>query len=146
MPGSRPRWHDEDLDALLERIGAVPVDPHEDDDKLDLDAILRFRRAGTLGEALATLRGSWSRQMLATIGDDALAPRLPAGDLACIDPTLPHDDGRVVAVVSGEQIVARYLIEDDGGRWLATEAGERIPLDDGLTVLGVVVWGRHSLR
>ena len=55
------------------------------------------------------------------IADDAMAPRVRAGDYIWIDPDEPAADGRLVAVrdpARGGEIVVRRLVERDGRRTL----------------------------
>ena len=55
------------------------------------------------------------------VADDAMAPRVRAGDYIWIDPDEPAVDGRLVAVrdpARGGEIVVRLLVERDGRRTL----------------------------
>ena len=82
------------------------------------------------------------------IADDAMAPRVRAGDYVWIDPDEPAGDGRLVAVRcpgrGGETVVRLLLVERDGRRTLrALDA--RIPertVDAGneTDIRGVVVF------
>ena len=55
------------------------------------------------------------------IAEDAMAPRVRAGDYVWIDPDEPAADGRLVAVrdpARGGETVVRLLVERDGCRTL----------------------------
>jgi len=55
------------------------------------------------------------------IADDAMAPRVRAGDYVWVDPDEPAADGRFVAVRDpgrGGETVVRRLVERDGRRFL----------------------------
>ena len=81
------------------------------------------------------------------IADDAMAPRVRAGDYVWIDPDEPAVDGRFVAVRDpgrGGETVVRLLIERDGRRVLRA-FDERCPertVDAGneTDIRGVVVF------
>ena len=81
------------------------------------------------------------------IADDAMAPRVRAGDYVWIDPDEPAVDGRFVAVRDpgrGGETVVRLLIERDGRRVLRA-LDERCPertVDAGneTDIRGVVVF------
>ena len=63
------------------------------------------------------------------IADDAMAPRVRAGDYIWIDPDEPAADGRLVAVrdpARGGETVVRLLVERDGRRTLRA-LDERCP-------------------
>ena len=63
------------------------------------------------------------------IADDAMAPRVRAGDNVWIDPDEPAADGRLVAVCGpgrGGETVVRLLVERDGRRTLRA-LDERCP-------------------
>ena len=86
------------------------------------------------------------------VGDDALAPLVPEGHYAWIDPDEPARDGRVVAVWAdgpGSATVARVYQVEDGRRVLrATNPGwPAIVLDrDNETMIrGVVVFAGHGV-
>ena len=81
------------------------------------------------------------------IAEDAMAPRVRAGDYVWIDPDVPAVDGSLVAVrdpARGGETVVRRLVERDGRRTLCAEDG-RCPeraVDDGneTDIRGVVVF------
>ena len=81
------------------------------------------------------------------IADDAMAPRVRAGDYVWIDPDEPAVDGRFVAVRDpgrGGETVVRLLVERDGRRILRA-LDERCPertVDAGneTDIRGVVVF------
>ena len=81
------------------------------------------------------------------IADDAMAPRVRAGDYIWIDPDEPAADGRLVAVrdpARGGETVVRRLIERDGRRTLRA-LDERCPertvnADNETDIRGVVVF------
>ena len=55
------------------------------------------------------------------VAEDAMAPRVRAGDYVWIDPDEPAADGRLVAVrdpARGGETVVRLLVERDGRRTL----------------------------
>ena len=81
------------------------------------------------------------------IAEDAMAPRVRAGDYVWIDPDEPMADGRFVAVrdsARGGETVVRLLVECDGRRTLRA-LDERCPertVDAGneTDIRGVVVF------
>lgn len=86
------------------------------------------------------------------VGDDALAPRLPEGHYAWIDPDEPARDGRVVAVWAdgpGSATLARVFHVEDGVRVLRAEnpGWPDIVLDgDNETMIrGVVVFAGRGI-
>ena len=55
------------------------------------------------------------------VAEDAMAPRVRAGDYVWVDPDEPAADGRFVAVRDpgrGGETVVRLLVERDGRRYL----------------------------
>ena len=81
------------------------------------------------------------------IADDAMAPRVRAGDYVWIDPDEPAADGRLVAVRDpgrGGETVVRRLVERDGRRTLRALDGrcpERtVDADNETDIRGVVVF------
>ena len=55
------------------------------------------------------------------VAEDAMAPRVRAGDYVWVDPDEPAADGRLVAVrdpARGGETVVRLLVERDGRRTL----------------------------
>jgi len=63
------------------------------------------------------------------VAEDAMAPRVRAGDYVWIDPDEPAADGRFVAVRDpgrGGETVVRLLVERDGRRYLRA-LDERCP-------------------
>ena len=81
------------------------------------------------------------------VAEDAMAPRVCAGDYVWVDPDEPATDGRFVAVrdpARGGETVVRILVERDGRRTLRA-LDERCPertIDDGneTDIRGVVVF------
>ena len=81
------------------------------------------------------------------IADDAMAPRVRAGDYVWVDPDEPAVDGSFVAVrdpARGGETVVRLLVERDGRRTLHA-LDERVPertVDAGneIDIRGVVVF------
>ena len=81
------------------------------------------------------------------VAEDAMAPRVRAGDYIWIDPDEPAADGRLVAVrdpARGGETVVRLLVERDGRRTLRALDG-RFPertVDAGneTDIRGVVVF------
>ena len=70
-----------------------------------------------------------SETFIVRIADDAMAPRVRAGDYVWIDPDEPAADGRLVAVRDpdrGGETVVRLLVERDGRRTLRA-LDERCP-------------------
>lgn len=131
LVASRPPLDPEKAE-LLRRIGAVPVDPHADDDKLDLDRLLQIR-AGSLTEAIAIARDSWEQQVYFTITDEACAPELLPGDFVYADPTIVVESGHIVAIVADGRLTTRRVTGDEG-------------VDDGTPILGTITSRRRSLR
>ncbi len=81
------------------------------------------------------------------VAEDAMAPRVRAGDYVWVDPDEPAADGRLVAVRDpgrGGETVVRLLVERDGRRTLHAfddRCPER-PVDAGneTDIQGVVVF------
>ena len=81
------------------------------------------------------------------IAEDAMAPRVRAGDYVWIDPDEPMADGRFVAVRDpgrGGETVVRLLVECDGRRTLRA-LDERFPertidAENETDIRGVVVF------
>ena len=81
------------------------------------------------------------------VTDDAMAPRVCAGDYVWIDPDEPAVDGRLVAVRDpgrGGETVVRRLVEHEGCRTLRA-LDERCPeriidADNETDIRGVVVF------
>jgi len=81
------------------------------------------------------------------VAEDAMAPRVRAGDYVWVDPDEPAGDGRLVAVrdpARGGETVVRLLVERDGRRTLRALDG-RFPertVDAGneTDIRGVVVF------
>ena len=62
-----------------------------------------------------------SETFIVRIAEDAMAPRVRAGDYVWVDPDEPAADGRLVAVRDperGGETVVRLLVERDGRRIL----------------------------
>ena len=62
-----------------------------------------------------------SGTFIVRVAEDAMAPRVRAGDYVWIDPDEPAADGRLVAVRDpgrGGETVVRLLVERDGRRTL----------------------------
>ena len=80
------------------------------------------------------------------VAEDAMAPRVRAGDYIWVDPDEPAADGRFVAVRDpgrGGETIVRLLVERDGHRYLRA-LDERCPertVDavNETDILGVVV-------
>ena len=87
------------------------------------------------------------------IAEDAMAPRVRAGDYVWVDPDEPAADGRLVAVRDpgrGGETVVRLLVERDGRRTLRA-LDERFPertVDAGneTDIRGVVVFVGNTVR
>ena len=78
--------------------------------------------------------------------DDAMAPRVRAGDYVRIDPDVPPADGGLVAVrdpAGGGETVVRRLVERDGRHTLHTPDARAparlIDADNATDLRGVVV-------
>ena len=86
------------------------------------------------------------------IADDAMAPRIHAGDYVWVDPDEPAADGCLVAVrnpARGGETVVRLLVERDGRRTLRA-LDERCPertvdADNDTDIQGVVVLVAHAV-
>ena len=81
------------------------------------------------------------------VAEDAMAPRVRAGDYVWIDPDEPAADGRLVAVRDperGGETVVRLLVERDGRRTLRALDGcspERtVDAGNEIDIQGVVVF------
>jgi len=81
------------------------------------------------------------------INDDAMAPRVCAGDYVWIDPDVPLADGCLVAVrdpAGGGETVVRCFVEHDGRRTLHTPDAHApariIDADNETDIRGVVVF------
>ena len=102
-------------------------------------------RAAGAGRAVRAMFGP--ETFIVRIADDAMAPRVRAGDYIWIDPDEPAADGRLVAVrdpARGGETVVRRLVERDGRRTLRA-LDERCPertVDAGneTDIRGVVVF------
>ena len=102
-------------------------------------------RATGAGLAVRAMFGP--ETFIVRIADDAMAPRVRAGDYVWIDPDEPAADGRLVAVrdpARGGETVVRRLVERDGRRTLRA-LDERCPertVDAGneTDIRGVVVF------
>ncbi len=86
------------------------------------------------------------------IADDAMAPRVRAGDYVWIDPDVPAEHGSLVAVrdpARGGVTVVRRPVERDGRRTLCAE-DERCPertvdADNETDIRGVVVFAGNEV-
>jgi len=88
-----------------------------------------------------------SETVIMRISEDAMAPRVRAGDYVWIDPDEPAADGSLVAVrdpARGGETVVRLLVERDGRRILRAldeHCPERtVDADNETNIRGVVVF------
>lgn len=74
-----------------------------------------------------------------------MEPIILPGDEVLFDAERPAEPGHtVVAVIDNEDAVVKRLVEDKGARFLLSEDGNhRIPVDERVRIVGVVVLSQH---
>jgi transcriptional regulator with XRE-family HTH domain len=137
----------EPLEAVLARIGAVPID---DDDPTELEHRVA---AGPDGGGVVQdgddtpgppMRAPHRRSYLVRIVGDCMEPDAFDGDYAEFDPDASPRIGNTVVVADGEHALVKFLAERAGVQYLLPRVGEEIPLRPGMRIVGVVTHFRRK--
>lgn len=70
-----------------------------------------------------------------------MSPRIEDGDTIIVDREQPAEIGKIVLAVAGDNwdvVLVKKLVERDGRRWLQPLQGKAIPVDETVTIVGVV--------
>lgn len=154
--GEAPWYETASDDELMARAGVTPVPPEI---AAYVRAVSEFGgeigvHAGERGHVNAQdIEDSFGRKLEYQVrhGDPlhwtrvfgkCMEPRISDGDMVYIDRALPPEPGKfIVAIVNGEQAIARMLTKVNGRFWLETLDGAPPQLvTDGVRLIGRVVY------